>query len=506
MYYVMLDLEWNQYHNPMWTPTSRTGVIMHEEIIQIGAVKTDETLTPVDTFNVFVRLGRRRRLDRYVKKLTGITEEDLMTGEDFPVAAEMFAAWISDVDAVFSWGADDRRVFLNNLSFYGLEAPACAWYDAQKIYAAQYPQHGGLALKNIADERQVRVHLSLHNAMNDAILTGFVMRDLDLEKGMKEYSAVKQHPESELPNPVATAKTHRHPTRQEAWDEACASLLHCPKCMKALAWSGEEQGSIERWYKNAACETHGEFIIRGEFMGVKSQTMKLTFYENTEEVRKMVDAELNPAKKSRRRRKRGGAKKKEDAVAAVTQEDLLTKAISFAADAHRDQQLLPGTAPYIVHPMEVTSICASMSDDPALLAACMLHDTPALCPDVTVDSLRANFGDHVADLAEGNMKRGIDLSGRLNHEAYSDMSEEELMLLISDLTSALRGMAAKSALQGDAFWKDLGEDAKKQMSAYFRAVTEVLSPLKQTAVYAEFTTLTSKLFGRRRSQSKKEQA
>ena len=49
MFYVMLDLEWNQYHNPMWTPTSREGVIMHEEIIQIGAVKTDETLTPVDT-------------------------------------------------------------------------------------------------------------------------------------------------------------------------------------------------------------------------------------------------------------------------------------------------------------------------------------------------------------------------------------------------------------------------------------------------------------------------
>lgn len=506
MQYVVIDLEWNQYHNPMWTPTSREGVIMHEEIIQIGAVKTDETLTPVDTFNVFVRLGKRRRLDRYVKKLTGITEEDLMTGEDFPVAAEMFAAWISDVDAVFSWGADDRRVFLNNLSFYGLEAPACAWYDAQKIYAAQYPEHGGLALKNIADERNVRVHLSLHNAMNDAILTGFVMRDLDLEKGMKEYSAVKQRPESNLPDPVATAKTHRHPTRQEAWEEACASLLHCPKCMKALTWSGEEQGSIERWYKNAACQTHGEFVIRGEFMGVKSQTMKLTFYENTEEVRRMVDSELNPAaKKPRRRRKRGGAKKAQDAVAAVPQEDLLTKAISFAADAHRDQQLLPGTAPYIVHPMEVASVCASMSDDPALLAACMLHDTVSLCPGVTGDSLRADFGDHVADLVEGNARRGIDLTGKLNHEAYADMSEEELMLLISDLTSALRGMERSFIKQGAAFWKDLGSDAKKQMSAYFRAVTDILDPLRETPVYGEFTGIVNKLFGKKK-QSKKEQA
>ena len=499
MYYVMIDLEWNQYHNPMWTPTSREGVIMHEEIIQIGAVKTDETLTPVDTFNVFVRLGKRRRLDRYVKKLTGITENDLMCGEDFPVAAEMFSAWLQGVDAVFSWGADDRRVFLNNLSFYGLEAPACAWYDAQKIYAAQYPDHGPLALKNIAEERKVRVNLSLHNAMNDAILTGFVMRDLDLNKGMKEYSAVKPRPESELPTPVATAKTHRHATQQEAWDEACASLLHCPACMAALTWTGEEQGSIERWYKTAACATHGEYIIRGEFLGQKSCTMKLSFYESNDETRKMVETELNPVKKTRRRRKRGG-KKNTDPVAVVASDDLLGKAITFASDAHKDQQLLPGTAPYIVHPMEVTSICAAMSDDPALLSACMLHDTLTMCPQVTGELIRSSFGDHVAELIEGNAARGIDLSGKLNGPAYEDMSEEEMMLLISDLTSALRGMLRSYEKQGADFWKDLGSDTKKQMAAYFKAVTEKLDPLKETPVYTEFTGIIGKLFGRRRAK------
>ena len=499
MFYVMLDLEWNQYHNPMWTPTSREGVIMHEEIIQIGAVKTDETLTPVDTFNVFVRLGKRRRLDRYVKKLTGITENDLMCGEDFPVAAEMFAAWLSDVDAIFSWGADDRRVFLNNLSFYGLDAPSCAWYDAQKIYAAQYPDHGPLALKNIAEERKVRVQLSLHNAMNDAILTGFVMRDLDLVKGMREYSAVKPRPESDLPTPVATAKTHRHPTRQEAWDEACASLLHCPACMAALTWTGEEQGSIERWYKTAACAAHGEYIIRGEFLGQKSATMKLSFYEANDETRKMVENELAPAKKSRRRRKRG-AKKAADPVEVVAQDDLLTKAIAFAADAHKEQQLLPGTAPYIVHPMEVTSICAAMSDDPALLSACMLHDTVSMCPQVTAEMIRSGFGDHIAELIEANAARSICLGGKLNKAAFADMSEEEMMLLISDLTSALRGMLRSFEKQGADFWKELGQDTKKQMSAYFKAITELLAPLNETAVYTEFTGIIGKLFGRRKAK------
>ena len=103
----------------------------------------------------------------------------------------MFAAWLQDVDAVFSWGQDDMRVYLNNLSFYGLEAPSCAWFDAQKIYAMQTPEHGGLALKNIAQEMNIRVSLNLHNAMNDAILTAFCMRNLDIKKGLAEYSKPK---------------------------------------------------------------------------------------------------------------------------------------------------------------------------------------------------------------------------------------------------------------------------------------------------------------------------
>ena len=67
MYYVVIDLEWNQYHNPLRTPTSRSGVKMHEEIIQIGAIKTDHQMNPVDTFRMFIRLGGGRRLDKYVK-------------------------------------------------------------------------------------------------------------------------------------------------------------------------------------------------------------------------------------------------------------------------------------------------------------------------------------------------------------------------------------------------------------------------------------------------------
>lgn len=501
MYYVIVDLEWNQYHNPMWTPTSRSGVIMHEEIIQIGAVKTDKNMTPVDTFNLYVRLGGRRRLDRYVKKLTGIDEHDIAGGEDFPVAAEMFAAWLQDVDAIFSWGADDRRVFLNNLAFHNLEAPACAWYDAQKIYAAQNPSHGGLALKNIADEAGVRVNLTLHDAMNDAVLTSVCMSGLDMDKGIREYSGVKKNANADAPQAVAACKTHRHSTRQGAWEEACASLLHCPACMKNMQWCGEEKGSIDRFYKNAACPEHGQYIIRGEFQGVKLQTLKLTFYEDNEAARKMVENEVNPAPSPAKKRRRRRSKKKTDAVASVNADEILTKAISYAALRHDGQTLVPGSAPYIVHPMEVTSILSTLTDDNVVLAAGMLHDVLTMCPDVTADALRSEFGDHVSELVESSSTYAVNLSGKPRPDFLADAGEEQLMLLLADMLSGLRALNRGVQTSGDAFWEAMGEDVKKQTGDYCRELLKNFDAFKGKSAYAEFEALVKALFGGKKRKS-----
>ena len=491
MQYVVIDLEWNQYHNPMWTPTSRNGVVMHEEIIQIGAVKTDEHMVPVDCFNLYVRLGGRRRLDRYVKKLTGISEHDIAAGEDFPMAAELFAAWLGDADAIFSWGPDDRRVFLNNLSFHNLEAPSCAWYDAQKIYAAQNPAHGGLALKSIAEECGIRVNLTLHDAMNDAALTAMCMMKLDMEKGIREYARPASAVTTGGVKPITVAHTHRHADRQSAWDEACASLLHCPLCMKSLSWLEGESGSVERWYKSAVCPEHGEFILRGEFQGVKNQTLKLSYFENNDAVKEMIDKELNPGGKKRKRRKRGG-KKSEDAVAVVASEDLLAKAVSLAVTAHAGQELLPGTAPYIVHPMEVCAIASTMTDDPAVLSAAMLHDVITQNPAYTADTLRAQFGDHVCELVESVSAPGIGA----HTEALTELGEEALILLLSDMLSALRGMNRAFETLGRAFWTDMGPDMKKQTAAYCRKLEAAFAPLSGKPALTEYKKLCTALFGR----------
>jgi inhibitor of KinA sporulation pathway (predicted exonuclease) len=65
--YIIFDLEFNSTKN---TKTSR----FINEIIEIGAVKLDETLQEVDCFSCTVKPHFSKKLNPYVKKLTNITE------------------------------------------------------------------------------------------------------------------------------------------------------------------------------------------------------------------------------------------------------------------------------------------------------------------------------------------------------------------------------------------------------------------------------------------------
>ena len=211
------------------------------------------------------------------------------------------------------------------------------------------------------------------------------------------------------------------------------------------------------FYKNAACPEHGEFIIRGEFQGIKTQVLKLSFFENDEQTRQMVEQELNPVKKSRRRRR---TKKNPDTVEVVSTEDILSKAIAFAADAHKEQQLEPGTSPYIVHPMEVAAIASTMTDDTALIAAAVLHDVLTMRPDISADTLRAKFGDHIASLVESEASSSISLDCGSSCAMPADTSEEELIILLSDMLSGLRAMYRSHETGGEAFWEKMWPDFK----------------------------------------------
>lgn len=78
---------------------------------------------------------------------------------------------------------------------------------------------------------------------------------------------------------------------------------------------------------------------------------------------------------------------------------LVSDAMIFAARAH-DGALRKGTnIPYIVHPAEVAAIAATLTDDPEILAAALLHDVMEDCG-VSEEALCERFGMRVAQMVK----------------------------------------------------------------------------------------------------------
>jgi GTP pyrophosphokinase len=82
--------------------------------------------------------------------------------------------------------------------------------------------------------------------------------------------------------------------------------------------------------------------------------------------------------------------------------DLLMRAFGFAAKAHTGQYRRSGQD-FVLHPLGAARICAELHLDEQTIAAALLHDVVE-DTDVTIDDIRAEFGDDVARLVEGVTK------------------------------------------------------------------------------------------------------
>ena len=80
----------------------------------------------------------------------------------------------------------------------------------------------------------------------------------------------------------------------------------------------------------------------------------------------------------------------------------LEKALEYSKDAH-SSQLRKSGEPYIIHPILVASIVASITDDEAMVIAALLHDIVEDTT-ITIEEISNLFGKDVAHLVEGLTK------------------------------------------------------------------------------------------------------
>ncbi|MBX7214860.1 MAG: bifunctional (p)ppGpp synthetase/guanosine-3',5'-bis(diphosphate) 3'-pyrophosphohydrolase [Thermoflexales bacterium] len=98
-------------------------------------------------------------------------------------------------------------------------------------------------------------------------------------------------------------------------------------------------------------------------------------------------------------------------------QELIKRAFALAEEAHHLQRRKSGE-PYILHPIAVAELLGHMNLDASALAAALLHDVVE-DTGVTLDDLRAQFGDEIASLVDAVTKLSKTADYRTDREAES---------------------------------------------------------------------------------------
>ena len=265
MNYIVLDLEWNQPFD-MRSMVKRP-IMLHGEIVQIGAVKLDENYHILDTFKIMVSPKYYPKMHKKVSKLTGITTEALQYGFTFPLAFEHFRKWCGDAFVFLTWGPDDIEMLRDNMTMHKIDT---GWipsaYNIQVIFDDQIAKTKRQVSLSYAMDTIGEPALKAHDALNDARNTVCVCLHLDMVKGLAEYAALqKQMGRYGNPSKERGESTRTYSTRGEALKDPELTNFFCPTCGSNVACVDFVRQNSNKFICIGKCENGDELFVRFKF-------------------------------------------------------------------------------------------------------------------------------------------------------------------------------------------------------------------------------------------------
>ena len=329
MDYIVLDMEWNQ----PWpgSPSARKvlPVQIRGEILQIGAVRVTEDRQVADEFQVLIKPKYYRRLNRRVRKLTGIKESQLKEqGVPMKEAMERFRAWCGEDVIFLTWGFDDITILRENLQLYGLDDSwVSRWFNAQMIFNAQTDgSTAQKALKTALEIFEIEPSRPAHDALGDAYHTALICARLDLEKGTSEYeealrSQVNGFHGAELPGCISRKVFYDYADKKQALAAMSEEENKCPTCGKQMEGTRWFSQPGRRYMDLATCPDCGKFLIRVRLSEQPDGTIRVSrlTYEATSEATEAyakrsekADPEVRRPSGAQRRRRRSKLPEKKE--------------------------------------------------------------------------------------------------------------------------------------------------------------------------------------------------
>lgn len=176
MKYIIIDLEWNG------APLYRTGGYFNE-IIEIGAVRLDEELREVDTFQALVQPKVHRKLTGRVKRLTHISNDEVRSARSFKETYRSFKEWLGgEENCVLTWGTGDILVMLENFEQFGIRNGMSAIHNycdaqiiCQRVLGIDSSKQPGLSA--VAEQLGIECgDMDMHRALDDSLVSAECLR------------------------------------------------------------------------------------------------------------------------------------------------------------------------------------------------------------------------------------------------------------------------------------------------------------------------------------------
>ncbi|MDD6990540.1 MAG: exonuclease domain-containing protein [Oscillospiraceae bacterium] len=183
---IILDLEFN----PVRVPEIREK--MRSEIIEIGAVKLDDSLREISTFDEYIK-PEHNTVEEKISSLTGITNEQLAPCGGFHEVMHRFMDWIGEEPfSLYSWSLTDMNVMLDEIDYKYPEDESydrffVHWIDLQRIYQRQMGFFKSMGLTNALGTLNIYFDGTEHGALADARNTAEIMRYMSDGEKMKAF-------------------------------------------------------------------------------------------------------------------------------------------------------------------------------------------------------------------------------------------------------------------------------------------------------------------------------
>ena len=276
MHYIIVDLEWNQPLSHQSSIFRRVGDRLMFEMIQIGAVKLDEQRRMKGSFSRLIAPEHYMKLHPRIRRITGITQEDLSDAPRFHEALDQFIDWCGEDTVLLTWGGDDISVFQQNLDFFKTKKELPKFYDLQKLYCAV--NENGKNRKGLSaalDYYGIAVtdEHPFHNAVADAYYTALVFQQFP------DATAALNHPEAA--RQLGKARSGKREASEEKavksergyFSSSFAKLIPCPVCGKK--GHADEGYVIWRGVKTALadCPDHGLMYAQVTFNGNEEEQL-----------------------------------------------------------------------------------------------------------------------------------------------------------------------------------------------------------------------------------------